>query len=61
MPKARKYGAIGASDGAWLMTDYIPIKKGLEYRITAWVRSHRTAVKIFIKGYAQLPVRVHPW
>jgi len=48
-----KYETVGGLHGAWLYTsDFIPVKKGVAYRLSFDFRSTSRGAKVFVKGYA---------
>ena len=51
--KGEKYETVGGNHGAWLYSEYIPVQKGVTYRISFDAKG--SGGKVFIKGYAQYP------
>ncbi|MBI2900273.1 MAG: type II secretion system protein GspG [Planctomycetes bacterium] len=56
--KGKGYDTVGGLDGVGYWSDWIDLKAGMRYTLTADVRSEGGKPKIFVKGYSELPVEI---
>ncbi len=56
--KGEGYDTVGGNDGVSLYSDWIDVKPGMTYTLTADVRSEGGAPKIFMKGYTEMPQEI---
>jgi hypothetical protein len=52
------YDTVGGNDGVSYYSDWIDVKPGMRYTLSADVRSDGGKPKIFVKGYTEMPVEI---
>ena len=56
--KGEGYETVGGNDGVSLYSEWIDVKPGMTYTLTADVRSEGGSPKIFVKGYTEMPTEI---
>ena len=56
--KGAGYDTVGGNDGVSFYSDFIDVKPGMTYTLTADVRTEGGSPKIFVKGYTEMPTDI---